>query len=253
MTANDGDSEALPLGWTRVRRKRSASNNNVDGDANNNEDQCCIDEESCLRREHSKRPRSEIERPSSSTTTKNKMIEGQVIFCLQDTNPSWLQGYFFPKASSLSSSSYYTTCTKKPWGLLALQEELDDCLACADGGFRRLTLKIYKPEEEKGTPPKQISNIDWTGGDMMRLSHDDVTMDTDKLYAGARALPYLNKCFATMVEKLRKECDVDGESPILEWMPDVAILVGTLSVSSSSLLGPTKGGTLPNKSGDSGS
>jgi hypothetical protein len=145
-------------------------------------------------------------------------IRGQVVFCLHDTNPSWLQGYFIPKGSN------------KPWGLLAVQEVIDDCLECIDGGYRRLSLTVFHRHRRQKS--SKIQHVDWTGGDMMRLSHPDLTMEADRLWTGPRALPYVNKYFKRLVTKLRDECcETDEESnDILEWMPQVAVITGSMSL-----------------------
>jgi hypothetical protein len=31
--------------------------------------------------------------------------------------------------------------------------------------------------------------------------------------------------------KLRTKCEVDAETPILEWLPDIAVITGTMSMS----------------------
>ena len=241
--------EPLPLEWTRVMRRRSQKRK--DGANDNFDEVCCIDE-TCQRPQHlssSKRPRSSaVEVSSDGKLLKSKVVmtNGQVIFCLHDTNPSWLQGFFFPKPSVSSSPALGmpSSSFSKPWGLLATQQELDDCLACADGGYRQIKLTLYEPGgrgRTKSGPnregPNQIANIDWTGGDMMRLSHEEgfVTMETDRLFVGNSALPYLSKYFTRLVDQLRKNCDIEADAPILEWMPDVAVLVGEMAISSALL------------------
>ena len=120
------------------------------------------------------RPVSE-ENDSSKTTT----FDGRAIFCLHDNDdPGWIQGYFIPKGST------------KPMGMLAVQEEIDDCMACCEGGYRRLTLTIYHHGQDKQQNDTncnedavggkngvkrsnscKISGVEWTGGDMIALYH----------------------------------------------------------------------------------
>lgn len=196
--------EAFPLGWTRVQRKRKVTA----------EEACCDDPASCTR---SIRPRVELQH-SNSRADPSLTINGNVVFCLHDSNPSWLQGYFIPKGSN------------KPWGLLAVQEEIDDCLECADGGYRRLSLTVFHKQRRQKS--SKIQHVDWTGGDMMRLSHSDLKMEADKLWTGTSALPYVKKYFKSLVEKLGGECcdEVDQKNNILEWMPHIAVITGYMSL-----------------------
>jgi hypothetical protein len=182
-TSNKNDDDwksTLPLDWTRMgtttpatkttkRRKIDNSTGEqqeqdyTDGD----DEKCCQDPANCLRRRYARQ---------TSTTTNNtnntlRTIHGQVVFCLHEYNPQWFQGYFVPKTGSI----------KKPWGLLAQQEEIDECLACSDGGYRRISLTIYRPKMNTGTNDSTvpssttratsndntftIQSIDWTGGE----------------------------------------------------------------------------------------
>lgn len=166
------------------------------------------------------------------------MIHGHAVFCLHEPNPLWFQGYFLPHQSS------------RPWGLLAIQEPVDDCLACADGGFRRITLKLYPPsgsslqplQPKKKKPKKnqnaventkkellQLENVDWTGGDMIQLRHEQLEMEADRLWTGTATLPHLQRYFASLLTKLKMELDVPESTPILDFLPDVAVIVGKLS------------------------
>ena len=220
--------EPLPLGWTRVRRKRPAPT------AGDDDDECCLDPASCPRRI---RPRAEVTSLSSNDDSPSNigMIQGNVVFCMHDLNPSWVQGYFIPKGSN------------KPWGLLAVTEEIDDCLECADGGYRRVTITIFhhgrhRPSngddnklQSRNKSNSKIKHVDWTGGDMMRLSHPNLTMETERLYTGKSALPYIDKYFQKLFQKLEKqqqEEDKDSDvsnRAILDWMPNVAIITGAMA------------------------
>ena len=61
--------------------------------------------------------------------------------------------------------------------MLAVREEVDDCMACSAGGYRRLSLTIYHRRESatkmnsNDAKTIKIEGVDWTGGDMMTLYH----------------------------------------------------------------------------------
>jgi hypothetical protein len=254
-----GWKSSLPLDWTRVRRNEEV---NVDDAVGKSDDYgmiCCQDPASCRRLGH-RRPENSssiLARPvplplhsNNDTDTTNK-IHGQAIFCLHDLDPSWVQGFFLQRGC------------KKPWGLLAIQEEIDDCLACSAGGYRRLSLTVYRRHESasndihrksksddrgsnnsnnsntsntsnsnnnNNTKPCKIEGVDWTGGDMMSLYHPYVDMVGERLLTGEKALPMLNKYFQSLINRLEKECCEEEGLSILEWLPNVAIVTGTMSL-----------------------
>jgi hypothetical protein len=80
--------------------------------------------------------------------------------------------------------------------------------------------------------------VDWTGGDLIQLSHDADTlkMTAETLLTGRRAIPYLEKYFSSLVTKLRDQCcsgqpeKKQPDSSILDWMPEVAIVMGPMSM-----------------------
>lgn len=123
------------------------------------------------------------------------------------------------------------TSSRRPWGLLATKEKVDACMECENGGFRRIAIKILHAKSTTTT----LTGIDWTGGDMMRLSNDKVEMNTKRLLTGKDALPYLKQYFMALCRKLQKACkdgdqEIENEQDILEMLPDVAILVGKISM-----------------------
>jgi hypothetical protein len=83
--------------------------------------------------------------------------------------------------SSNSSENYPDhTWNIKPFGLLCIQEEIDECLQCQDGGYRQISMTIntFPNERTKNTAGIEqqtkkssctLKNNVWTGGDMMRL------------------------------------------------------------------------------------
>jgi hypothetical protein len=77
-------------------------------------------------------------------------------------------------------------------------------------------------------------------GDMMTLYHPDrIEMIGEKLLTGSKCLPVLQKYFHNLIVQLQQEYfDHDDNQPppttstsILEWLPDVTIVVGSMSLS----------------------
>jgi len=237
---------SLPLDWTRMHQRDPL----VDGGTSVS---CCEKPETC-RLEGRTRPLSKATRkypPTVTTTisgkddddvvdTSNK-FSGQAIFCLHDDDPSWIQGYFIPRGST------------KPWGMLAIQEEVDDCTGCRAGGYRRLSLTVYHRSESHGqsfskngpnhsdsiskrkkirnTNSCQIDGVDWRGGDMITLYHPRyVDMEAERLLTEKKALPILHKYFQGLINRLEKECCVKKGLSVLEWLPNVAIVTGSMSL-----------------------
>jgi hypothetical protein len=192
----------LPLGWTTVRRKRTRNNDN---DTSATEVDWCCDDPNC------KRP--PIVDASRNATT----VKGYAIICLHEINPDWFQGYFQVDGH------------RKPWGLLATQEAIDECLECSDGGYRQVTVKVMRYSGEKSI---KLDSVQWTGGDMMQLQSSAVSMETHCLRTGKKALPYMERYFSGLVNKLREEAD----EPVLDILPDLAIVTGpmTLTIPTSS-------------------
>ena len=223
-----------------------------------------------------------------------KIVHGQAIFCLHDWNPSWIQGYFLPSTSSSFSSSSPSSLMKgtlfggvggdvtttsvdktlvKPWRMLGVQEEIDECLECTDGGYRRLTLTVYqdtspamssatravsdtgatKRLRKKMAKTTKFHGIEWTGGDMMDLYDVDNKVDmmkAEKLLTGHQCLRPLNKYFGGLISHLRRQClenddDENGNNDrddfdVLEFLPNLAIVIGSMSL------------TVPNSDKDDG-
>jgi hypothetical protein len=183
----------LPLSWTRIKRQR-----NDDGETRGG---CCDDANPCQLSPHRVRL---IE----------VGVQGHVVFCLHELNPSWFQGYFIPQG------------IRQPWGILAVQTELEDCLACSDGGFRRISITVYPPSSD----PITLEAVDWTGGDLIHLSHEQLKVESNRIWTGEASLHLIEKYFMGLVRRMRVECDVDENEPILEWLPDIVIVSGTMII-----------------------
>ncbi len=165
--------------------------------------QCCEDPISCRQRHR------------TPLTSRGTVVRGHAVFCMHENDPSWFQGYFIPDHS------------RRPWGMLAVQEEVEDCLACADGGFRRIALTIYPPDPME---PIRLRTVDWTGGDMIQLKHERLDMEAHRLWTGPSSLSYVQRYFQGLISKLRQEYNVDESTSVLEWLPDVAVVVGTMTL-----------------------
>ncbi len=165
----------LPLGWTQVqraKRPRDVDNNTNPAD----EIDWCCDDPNCKR---STRDTVTVAIASENSTT----VRGTAIFCLPEIDPVWFQGYLQIEGQ------------RKPWGLLATQETLDECLECKDGG------------------------------DMMRLQSAEVSMETHSLWTGTKTVPYVEKYFGSLAKKL---C---GDDSLLEVLPELAIVTGPMTLS----------------------
>ena len=292
---------SIPLGWTSVKRKRSRSaqtsskkiqipsdsNNNTNSsssNSNNNnnnynnyndnnkqdndENTCCING-FCWDTIH-----------QSIFSLTKETIKGKAIFCLHDLDCKWFQGHFIPSQKTLSNL-----------GLLAtLNTQMDDCLKCADGGYKELDISIirfpkYQTDFIHHTQTQihskkifHISDLICTGGDMMRIvskqwnatdendqfipavpmpptpptmlpihskqekksivtdKHLQIHFNADQIITGKKTIPYLKTYFTSIVEQIQKSVhydihpSADPITPILQLLPDCAIVVGTMEL-----------------------
>lgn len=66
---------------------------------------------------------------------------------------------------------------------------------------------------------------------MITLYHPDhVHMEGERLLTGKKALPMLHKYFQGLINRLEKECRIEKGLPVLEWLPNVAIVTGPMSL-----------------------
>lgn len=202
----------LPLGWTRVKRRRSDAKENGD----DNDEDCCEDP-SCRRKRRAPLTVSMIEDEKKSIDTRS--FEGTAVFCLHEANPAWFQGYFFQGATT--------------WGVLCEQQEVDDCLQCADGGYRVLKCTLYTFSKGSDLPEKIIiPDVEWTGGDMMRLlqAEGQLRFEPKQLYTSEKAAPLTKSLFKSLLRKLSHEDGNLVEQDVLDIVPDVAIVLGEMKV-----------------------
>ena len=132
----------LPLGWTKISRN---GRKRKKGRYDENDACFCCDDPSCQRDElhpndggsrdfknaplHSPLETKELKLPQSYWIT----LRGKGIFCLHSLDCKWFQGHFLPSHNS-----------KIAMGLLAVDRpDLDECLQCADGGYREVDLTAF--------------------------------------------------------------------------------------------------------------
>jgi hypothetical protein len=212
------DPAALPMGWTKIQRKRRASTFESSGEVA--VDEFC-DDPSCNRMSPTRKQKLSEDTSSSDKTNDDgstPLVEGTVVICLPDINPSWFQGYLqlqgFPK----------------PWGLLGEQQELDECLQCGDGGYRQVNITLFPFNETKSDNQSIVYHtIEWTGGDMISLKGDDLTMQPDRIWTGTKTIPLLERYFDNLVCQIRDRA-ADQRSSILELLPNVAVVTGKIQL-----------------------
>jgi hypothetical protein len=202
----------LPLEWTRVQRKRARPIPAVQQGSQPMVE--CCDDPSCSLLASRHKEQAEASLLSDST---NQTFVGTVVFMLHEINPLWFQGYFFPRDSN------------KPWGLLAVQQEIDECLQCALGGYRVIQLTVFPYDGQVRLRKQLIADIEWTGGDMMRLKSPLVKMETDMFVANDKAIPTVERLFGSLLRKLRAESD-NAELSTLDLFPDIAIVTGSIEL-----------------------
>jgi hypothetical protein len=208
----------LPLGWTRVQRKRPR----VDGDQSINNDNsngvsinAHCDDPACQRL-----AAQWAEDARLFNTARHEKYTGKAIFLLLENNPQWMQGYFFPDG------------TRRSWGLLAEQQAVDDCLQCSEGGYRVLSIKVYRYKASESESTISMNNIEWTGGDMMRLNSPSVTMQATECYTGDQAAQLAEQIFASVLHKLNAKVDLSdsGNTSTLDLIPDIAVVKGSMEL-----------------------
>ena len=211
--------EQLPLDWTRVKRRRPGKNNGDDGP-------CDLPDV--------------VQFDATALTAHQQLIQGLGVICMHDSDSSWFQGYFFPNQKEEMGAfghiaSLKQDCHQKPWGLLAVQDKLDECLECADGGYRRISLTVCRfPTRRK----ERLSNIEVTGGDMMRFEGETVLFEPHKLSTGPQAVPMVEDLFSDLLQKCRGKLQcyeqhqdaAEVSLEVLDMMPDVTVITGPMKL-----------------------
>ena len=65
---------------------------------------------------------------------------------------------------------------------------------------------------------------------MIQLRHERVDLEANKIWTGKSSLPYAERYFKGLIDKLRIQYDAPENSPVLDWLPDVAVVVGTITL-----------------------
>lgn len=232
-------------------------------------------------------------------------VEGKAIFFLHDPraadsnnkseedgnvgdgNKPWFQGRFFPsfglssnngsRASPTSVvassdqqqplSTISPPLTSSSWGLLAVQNAIDDeCLLDDCGGYRELDLTIIRnkpnthyrlsrPSSAASASNNNklrwtVENVEWTGGDMMRLSTDPYSLSSSAaslpmdengvkfepktLMEGDKAMAIASKYFPSMVKRLQIHnlMNDEGEESASSstFCDDILVIIGDMSI-----------------------
>lgn len=201
------DNSSLPLDWTRITRKRGA---------------CCVGSaaSTCRHRSNGTDIADGVD-DNDRRSGAHSYYKGQVIVCLHESNPDWFQAYFF-------------TDSGETWGLLGVQKDIDECLQCTEGGYRVIDLKLTTSPQRQHNKTTTFRNIEWTGGDMMDLKGKDITMQAEKIYTEAAAVPILEQLFPALLRRVRAETTVEEhEEPmddVLNFFPELAIVVGEMEM-----------------------
>lgn len=226
----------LPLGWTQIKRKKRRK---TDDDAHSTDkedgDWCCEDPNCKI----------DINTGSKSSEKTNEMcvdLEGTAVFCLHELDCKWFQGQFFVKSRNTRGKRLKQT---KSFPLLAKQRnDVDDCLACRDGGYKELDITVYVKSSTalNKTERKSIclEKLICTGGDMMRIQADgeqkyeyasgtsssiqkglvSLDFDADQVITGKKVETIVEKYFPSLI-------DTGTAESVIEQLPDCAIVVGT--------------------------
>lgn len=218
------ETEPLPLDWTRVKRRRPGTNGD-DGP-------CDLPDV--------------VQFDETALTEQQELVQGLGVICMHDSDSTWFQGYFFPNQKEGMGTlgdiaSLKQDCRQKPWGLLAVQDELDECLQCVDGGYRRISLTVCRfPSRRK----ERLPNVEVTGGDMMRFEGETVLYEPHKLTTGPQAVPMVEDLFSDLLQKCRgklqcyerhQEYSNGGDTAevsleVLDMMPDVTVITGPMKL-----------------------
>lgn len=189
MTQSMRTLDTLPLDWTQLS---------------------CVDPNCRVR--HS-RPRGNTSHQDLDSPT--TVHHGTAIFCLTEADPEWFQGYF-----------WCPTLSPKPIGIVAVQQPLNECLECEMGGYRVLNLTLQSPKTtiSHSQTPITLKDVEWTGGDMVRLDHPQVQVVPCRVRTGTQAVPLVERFFGSLVQ----QCATPEASSVLEVFPDVSIVQGDL-------------------------
>lgn len=269
--------QPLPLGWTKIRRvrKRSRSDGGGDRDSANDTLWCCVDPNCSDRASLFADPSPDYACASAPIKSDESIDKGKAgpytvslrgvgILLLPDVDSSWFQGHFVPSTSALVVGG-----KSRPLGLLATNRtDVDDCLKCADGGYREMDLTLYNfggigsgSGNGQGQRPRKIKfeRAVCTGGDLVRLRAADdakpgtssslgiessrpassASFDADRVLTGQKAAPYIRRYFSSVLRRVHngessrtsdcKEKSRDDKE-VENALPDSAIVLGKMQL-----------------------
>ena len=133
----------LPLGWTQIRRsgkKRPRYDVSSDGTSatavGRSAAWCCEDLECAddlnTMSENVASGGGEDGGGAKSAEKGRTELRGRAVLLLPDVDSTWFQGHFIPSAG--------VDAKTKPMGILAVdRSDTDDCLKCAEGGYREVS------------------------------------------------------------------------------------------------------------------
>ena len=272
------------LGWTQlsachVRRQRnnSAKRRRTQNTTNNGEPLLCVEGKAIFFIHDPRAADNNSKDDEGSNDGENK-------------SKPWFQGRFFPGLSSnndgnnnngsrasptsvvssgqqqlLPTTSSSTALATSSWGLLAIQNAIEDeCLLDDCGGYRELDLTIIrnKPNNHYRQRPTSsaaasrtndnktrwvIENVEWTGGDMMRLSTDPYSLSSSAaplpmnengvkfepktLMEGDKAMVVASKYFPSMVKRLQIHNLMNDEGvETASSSVDIMVIIGDMSI-----------------------
>ena len=241
----------LPLGWTKIKRKKRK----VDESVNPDFSLFCCDDPSCPTDAsiHSsgteKESRDARRRRGEDETEKFKLVTltGKALFCLHALDCNWFQGQFMnSNPNSVQSLA-----------LLAEQrQDVDPCVQCVDGGYKEIDLSIFfkrkriksssdviaggkRGEGEEERKKLVIQQLSCTGGDMLRIRtpsgteesigpknmRGNVSFDSETIVTGTRAESMVRRYFPNLLPS-----SVFNDGSFSEKLPDCAVVIGDMSL-----------------------
>ena len=185
---------------------------------------------------------SENKTNSRESDDKTCTLEGKAVFCLHDIDCEWFQGHFIPSGNT-GWKGQEALHIPASLGILCIQKRMDECMVCADGGYRELDMKVIRFRKAKNFSIPCIS----TGGDMLRIRSDNmsedkgnrrsitsrsVAFDTKRVLTGYEAIPFLRRFFKKIIRQILSDnIEYVSDNDLLELLPDIAIVVGEMAIS----------------------
>lgn len=243
----------LPLGWTKIKRKKRKIDESVNPDFS----LFCCDDPSCptdasIRSNGTEKESGDARRRrAGNEIEKYKLVTltGKALFCLHALDCNWFQGQFMnSNPNSVQSLA-----------LLAEQrQDVDPCVQCVDGGYKEIDLSIFlkkkrmksssdvsaggtREGEKEEREKLVIEQLSCTGGDMLRIRtpleteesvgdgdkymRGSVSFDSETIVTGTRAESMVRRYFPNLLPS-----SVFNDGSFSEALPDCAVVVGDMSL-----------------------